>query len=785
MSFFVSRGDTVSRCICAVIIAHLAFSLIGCDRDADRNIDSAQVASVNTADTADTVNSAERPDSTKDETEQAEQPASHLRMLDELRAIREATADNNAYLGDKQARDARTDLAQLGEDAPATLRVQKLLALGFAELVIGNEDPAITCLTEAYDLLPQARQAGLPPNLRNRVLFLLGVAYMRLAETENCCARSSPDNCIVPIADGGIHTEQRGARMAIRYLSELFQSIPRGTLLKMDTRWLLNIAHMTLGEYPNGVPRKYLIPETAFESSVPFPKFVNISAEVGLDTFSLSGGVACDDIDNDGYLDLIVSTWDTSGQIQYFRNNGDGSFSNYTKAAGLEGIFGGLNLLQADYNNDGHVDVLVLRGAWLFEQGRHPNSLLRNNGDGTFSDVTLDAGLCDENYPSQTASWADYDLDGDLDVFIGNESTQRLDAPCQLFRNNGDGTFSDVAQQAGVQNMRFTKSVIWGDYDGDRDPDLYVSNLIEPNRLYRNNGDGSFTDVAIELGVSEPKGSFPAWFWDVNNDGELDLFVSSYAAQIGHLAAAYMGLKLEARFVPRLYVNRGGGYFDEVGESWELRQPSAPMGSNFGDLDGDGYLDFYLGTGDPHFKNIMPNLMYRNVDGRRFVDVTMAGGFGHLQKGHAVVFADLDHDGDQDVFEQLGGAYLGDKFKDALFENPGFGHRWVAVQLVGEQSNRSAIGARIHVEIREDGETRSIYRWVNSGATFGASPLRQQIGLGNASKIQRMEILWPLTGTTQTLEGVELDTFLRVTEGQPDFETVELPSFRMSKKTGA
>ena len=763
------------------MILHCLVSATGCNRDAEPPDD--RISRLADADSTNTTANTDRTNggNITPRSEERIQPASHLRMLEELDAIRERAADDNVYLGDKPARNAREDLARLADDAPTPLRVEKLIGLGFAELVIGNEEPAIKCLTDAYDLLPQAQQAGLPPSLRNRVLFLLGVAYMRLAETENCCARSSPDNCIIPIADGGIHTEQRGARMAVRYLSQLFRSTPRGTLIKLDSRWLLNIAHMTLGEYPDAVPREYLIPQTAFSSSVSFPKFVNISADVGLDTFSLSGGVVCDDIDNDGYLDLFVSTWDTAGQIQYFRNNGDGSFSNNTIAAGLEGLFGGLNLLQADYNNDGHVDILVLRGAWLFEQGQHPNSLLRNNGDGTFSDVTFDAGLGEVNYPTQTASWADYDLDGDVDLFIGNESTERLEAPCQLFQNNGNGSFSDVAKQAGVQNMRFTKSVIWGDYDGDRDPDLYVSNLTEPNRLYRNNGDGSFTDVAEDLGVSEPQGSFPAWFWDVNNDGDLDLFVSSYTAQIGHLAAAYMGLKIDNRYMPRLYVNQGGGEFEEVSAIWGLRQPSAPMGSNFGDLDGDGYLDFYLGTGDPHFKNIMPNLMYRNVDGRRFVDVTMAGGFGHLQKGHAVVFADLDHDGDQDVFEQLGGAYLGDKFKDALFENPGFGHRWIAIQLVGQRSNRSAIGTRIHIEVIENGQSRSIYRWVNSGATFGGSPLRQHIGLGNADAIRRIEIFWPMTGKTQTLLDAKLNSFVRVVENQAEFETINLKSFRMSK----
>ena len=129
------------------------------------------------------------------------------------------------------------------------------------------------------------------------------------------------------------------------------------------------------------------------------------------------------------------------------------------------------------------------------------------------------------------------------------------------------------------------------------------------------------------------------------------------------------------------------------------------MGANFGDLDNDGWLDFYLGTGYPDYEGLIPNVMYRNRGGTGFADVTTAGGFGHLQKGHGVSFADLDNDGDQDVFEQMGGAYPGDGFADVLFENPGFGNHWIAVKLVGARSNRSAIGARIRVEIVERGHS--------------------------------------------------------------------------------
>ena len=407
---------------------------------------------------------------------------------------------------------------------------------------------------------------------------------MRVGETQNCCNRFTPESCVLPIRGQGIHTEKGASKQAIEYFTEVLAGSPKNSLLHLGSRWLLNIAYMTIGAHPDAVPEAYRINPQAFESGEPFPRFVNIAPRLGLDTFSLSGGAIADDFDNDGYLDLVVSTWDTAGQIRFFRNEQNGTFSDRTEVAGLAGITGGLNLVQADYNNDGNVDVLVLRGAWLVQWGKHPNSLLRNNGDGTFTDVTFDAGLAKVHYPTQTASWADYDNDGDLDLYVGNEALLGLPAPGQLFRNNGDGTFMDVAPQAGVTNDRFAKAVVWGDYDNDRLPDLYVSNQGAPkrrgpNRLYRNQGDGTFVNVAPELGVAGPEKSFPAWYWDFDNDGNLDLYVSAYSANIGDLAGAYLGLRFEKTKLARLYRGDGQGGFEDVAVERNLRRPNAPMGA--------------------------------------------------------------------------------------------------------------------------------------------------------------------------------------------------------------
>ena len=735
-------------------------------------------------------------------------PASHQRMLSLLKQIADQTAETNNYIGEGMAHQLRRHLSNLPVAASNLDRWRLHTELGEAELRLGNEAAAIDQLTQAGKLLPRLR-GQLSPLMANQTLFRLGVAYLRQGETQNCCPNevgiaSNPDSCILPLQDGGIHTQPEGSLQAITYLTEVLRNTTVELPLHLEARWLLNIAYMTVGGYPEQVPKPYLLPQESFQSAETMPRFTNIAPHLGLDTFDLSGGAIIDDFDNDNYLDIVVSTWDPAGQIRFFCNNRDGTFSEQTEQAGLLGLYGGLNLLQADYDNDGDVDILVLRGAWLETAGQHPNSLLRNNGDGAFTDVTFDTGLGEVHYPTQTASWGDYDNDGDLDLYIGNESTETFHAPCQLFRNNGDGTFSDVAAQAGVQNYGFTKSVIWGDYNADRFLDLYVSNFKGANRLYHNNGDGTFTDVATELDSNLPMRSFPAWFWDFDNDGVLDLYVSAYSAGISHLAANALGIPIAAPpattgaestttyhnrpdltedGLPHLYRGDGQGGFKEVARQYNLVQPNAPMGSNFGDLDNDGYLDFYLGTGYPDYKNLMPSVMYRSRRGIAFEEVTYAGGFGHLQKGHAVVFADLDNDGDQDIFEQMGGAFPGDGYSNVLYENPGFKNRFLTIKLVGVDSNRSAIGARIHTEVIENGERRSIYKHVNSGGSFGANPLRQTIGLGKTEKIERLEIFWHATGLTQSFHNVPLDKFIQITEGEAQYTTIELKKLKLGAKT--
>jgi len=233
--------------------------------------------------------------------------------------------------------------------------------------------------------------------------------------------------------------------------------------------------------------------------------------------------------------------------------------------------------------------------------------------------------------------------------------------------------------------------------------------------------------------------------------------------------------------LPSLYRGDGRGGFKDVAAELGLSYPAKPMGSNFGDVDGDGFLDFYLGTGDVSYFTLMPNLLFLNREGRGFEDVTMAAGVGHLQKGHGIAFADLDNDGDQDIFAQMGGAYLGDRFADALFLNPGFGHRWLTLELEGTHSNRSAIGARIRVDVENDVGPSSIFRHVTSGGSFGAGPLRQTIGLGGARRIVGIEVRWP-GGETEQFEGVDLDTAVRIRQGDAAPRKLELVPFVLGEQ---
>jgi len=669
----------------------------------------------------------------------AEIVTSHQQMLDVLLRVHSLRLYEKTFWG-QDTIDTEVRRLAARQDTRTADYLHACINLGRRWLWMGKPAKA----SELFDRVLQTceKNAGrLSDTDRNFVLFQAGRASLREGENQNCVKCNNAASCLIPIQEAGFHQEKAGSQGAIRYFTQLLELEPDHG----PARWLLNIAYMTLGEYPKSVPAHLVIPEERFVSAE-FPRFTNVAGDYGLNIVSCSGGVCTEDFDSDGDLDILTSAWLSSDQIRYFENRGKEGFKETTKDTNLTGIYGGLNSIHADYDNDGDCDAYVLRGAWLKEAGMIPNSLLQNDGTGRFYDVTFAVGMGKEHFPTQTAVWLDFDNDGDLDLYVGNE-----DFPCQLFENLGARGFRDVAAKAGVENNGYTKGVTAGDVNGDNFPDLYVSNLRSANRLYINNRNGTFTDTAESAGVQNPIHSFPTWMWDFDQDGQLDIFVAGYAATLASVEHRFLA---QGEHVDscRLYRGLGDGTFQDVTAEAGLEAYSTAMGSNFGDLNNDGFPDFYLGTGYPGYDGLMPNAMYLNQEGKRFLDVTFSGGFGHLQKGHSVAFADLDDDGDQDIFEQMGGAFPGDAAANALYQNPGFGNNWVRIRLEGRRTNRSAIGARVHLTIMDQGQPRDLYRWVGTGGSFGAGPLRLEVGLGRAELIKRLEVYWPVTQQTQVFE---------------------------------
>jgi len=637
------------------------------------------------------------------------------------------------------------------------------LLLASAKLQAGDARQAALELESLRADLAAAPEA-VTPSLRRRVLRALAAAWLRVGEQENCILHHGTDSCLLPISPAGQHVEREGSRQALAVLQQILGERPDD----LEARWLLNVAAMTLGEWPDGVPAEWRVPASAFASEGPVARFRDVAAACGLAERQHAGGLCLEDFDGDGRLDLLTSDFDPDAPLRLYHNAGDGRFTERSAEAGLDGLTGGLNLVHGDVDNDGSADVLVLRSAGTPTLARDwPLTLLLGDGRGAFRDATSAAGL-QERFSTRAAALADYDGDGWLDLFVGNECTESVRRVCRLYRNTGDGRFEEVGAAAGLDLRAQVEGCAWGDADDDGDPDLVVTCRTGPPLLFRNDA-GRFTEVAQQAGVIGPARSAGCWWFDYDNDGHLDLFIAGY--RLGMTAAVcadYLGA--EARDVtPRLYRNRGDGRFEDLTQQAGLMRVLPALGCNFGDLDNDGWSDLYLGTGEPDLCAIYPNRLFRNDGGRRFLDVTTAAGMGHLQKGAALAFGDLDADGDQDVVEIMGGLLAGDTFHRVLFENPGGGGRWVTLVLEGVRANRSAIGARLRVTVRRaDGSTRDIHHLVGTGGSYGSQSLQAELGLGDATAIEALEILWPGSGTRQSVTGgaVALDSCWRLVEGQ-------------------
>jgi tetratricopeptide (TPR) repeat protein len=631
----------------------------------------------------------------------------------------------------------------------------------------GEMDESIDEWKIAYRIAEDEVPALLP-NLRES----LATAYLHRSEMRNGVYLNSTDLDIFPPPKRQASYEKKqDSEQAIAYYKKYLQSNPKD----LEVRWLLNLAYMTLGQYPVGVPAEYRIPESAFRSTQNIGHFVDVAPALGLNVVRGAGGLIVDDFENNGLLDAVVSSQDVCDPLRYFHNNGDGTFSDRTEQAGLLNQLGGLNIVEADYNNDGCMDILVLRGGWEFAQRK---SLLRNNCDGTFTDVTDASGLGESITSTQTAAWADIDNDGFLDLFIGNENS-----PAQLFRNRGDGTFEEIGRSAGIDRISFNKGVTAADYDQDGFVDFYVTNNNGVNFLYHNNGNKTFTEVARQAGVQGPVFSFSTWFFDYDNDGWPDLFVAGYMNSIDEALKTYVRQPFNAETV-RLYRNKHDGTFEDVTEKVGLNKVFMPMGTNFGDVDDDGYLDIYLGMGAPSYTALLPHTLLRNDRGKAFVDITESSRTGELHKGHGIVFADLGRQGHEDILAQIGGAVPGDKHAMRVFENPGNSNDWLNVRLVGVKSNRAAVGAQVKITVQDGNELpRSIYRTVGQTSSFGGNPMEQHIGLGRGAHDMSIDVFWPATKTRQHFTNVSKNQYIEIREFASDYARLQRQPVRLGKGT--
>jgi hypothetical protein len=279
--------------------------------------------------------------------------------------------------------------------------------------------------------------------------------------------------------------------------------------------------------------------------------------------------------------------------------------------------------------------------------------------------------------------------------------------------------------------------------------------------------------------VQSPYFSFATWFFDYDNDGWPDLFVNCYYSSLEEVIRSYLRLPVSTETL-KLYRNMHNGTFQDVSAQTGLDKVLMPMGANFGDVDNDGFLDIYLGVGQPSLAALMPHVLLRNKEGKSFVDITASSGTGEIHKGHGIAFADLEREGHEDILAGLGGAVPSDKHTMRVFKNPGNDNDWINVRLAGVKSNRSAVGARIKVTAESAGRSRTIYRTVGDTSSFGGNPVEQHIGLGAAAQITALDIWWPATGTRQHFANVEKNQYISIKEFATGYTKLERQSHKSS-----
>jgi enediyne biosynthesis protein E4 len=498
---------------------------------------------------------------------------------------------------------------------------------------------------------------------------------------------------------------------------------------------------------------------------------------------TMTGGVAVFDYNNDGLLDIFFTNGaeipslkksNPSFHNKLFRNNGDGTFTDVTEKAGLAGVGYSMGVAAGDYDNDGFVDLYVT--------GFNSNQLFHNNGDGAFTDVTEKAGVSGvlkRGKPwSVAAGWIDYDNDGLIDLFVVNYLDYSLSTahicktgniidycspgeyrgtPNILYRNNGDGTFTDVSQRSHIsQYLGKGMGVAFADYDGDGFTDIFVSNDSIPNFLLHNNGDGTFTDVALLAGVAynengQAVAGMGTDFRDIDNDGMPDIF----------LTAMY------GDSFP-LYRNRGKGQFEDVTDTTGLAAMTTRFtawGTGIFDFDNDGNKDIFA-AGSAILDNSMevnhqpyplPNFLYRNLGNMRFKDVSgQAGASFSIPAAHrGAAFGDLNNDGKIDIVVTVLNR------EPQLLMNRSQNHNhWIILKLVGVTDNRDGLGTRVKITTANGVQ----YNEATTAVGYNSSSdKRVYFGLQNATVVDQIELLWP-TGVKQVLHHVMADQILTIVQ---------------------
>ena len=526
-------------------------------------------------------------------------------------------------------------------------------------------------------------------------------------------------------------------------------------------RYWLWLSAEKAGGYPAAVPPEHRVEFTVGQHPTQ-TRLQNISREIGLDKTSAGRGTAVFDLNGDGYLDVVIAS--NHAGMTVYRNNGDGTFRDASVGSGLEYCYDTFAIAVGDYNNDGWDDLYVTR------QGFYPGEsvLYRNNGDGTFTDVTKEAGLQDWG-TAFCAQWVDYDLDGRLDLFLTHNQGRLADfaVPNRLFHNNGDGTFTDVTKAAGLSNVSPTIGGTWGDYDNDGYPDLFLSSGLGRAQLFHNNGDGTFTDVSAQAGVDEISLGFIALWCDYDNDGWLDLIQFVWSPEDDVLYNLIHGKRPAKGHPLILFHNNGDGTFTRKGQDLGLDECWGTMCANVGDYNNDGRLDLLLGNGAPPMDRTEPPVLYEFQEDGKFHNVSFSAGLPHTGKGHGANFADLAGDGRLCLIIADGGMYPGDLLTTLVFRPETLPGNYLNVRLVGADSNRNAIGARLKLEAGG----RSQHRAVDGGSGFGCLPFEQHFGLSRIERVDSLEILWP-SGLKQQFSNLPVNHTIRIVEGRPDWEDV-------------